>query len=225
VRRGEKALLAVLNLERKPAQSTVKLNLAELGFKEAFAQDAVTGEDLAMENGSLKLDFTPEGFRAVKITAAKEPSSVPEKIGANLISEIEPDKWPAANLPSGWTGQRGGAVFENGQLVLPPGAHFVRTIQVEKGKTYVLEAETRVECDDGAFLGQEIQFDQFRISLGGGGRSALRSLSSQLPPGKYQTLRAVWTAPANDASVDIAFNRGKGKVLIKRIGMYEANPR
>ncbi len=219
VRRGERVLLGVMNLARKPMDGSVKMKLADLGFTQAYAQDAFTGEDLPLNQGELKLDFLPEGYRLVKITSAKPADGLPQKIGENLLPEADPAKWPATGLPPGWSGT---VRVENGNLVLIPGATLGKGLTLDKEKRYVLEMEARVECDDGVYLGESPLSDGFFVTLQGARRWS-RSMGSQMLPGKYETLRLIVDQPTGAAGVSMTLN-GKGKVLIRKIGLYAIQP-
>ena len=70
LQRGKRILLVATNYEKQPATITVTLDLAKLGFDgntELAAEDAITGETLAVEKNQLRLDCGPELYRYVKI--------------------------------------------------------------------------------------------------------------------------------------------------------------
>lgn len=220
---GERMLLTVMNFDRKPVEGTVKLSLKDLGFKQAFVQDGITGEQLPLENGVVKLDILPEGYRLLKITTKQPSHGIPQKIGDNLIADSDPSKWPAKGLPAGWTGDASLVKIEDGNLVLAPGANFGRGIALDKNKRYMLEVEARVDCDDNANLGPNILSDRFQVLVQGGGQRWERTIASQLLPGKYETMRLVLNAPIDQAGLSLNF-KGKGKPLIRKIGLYAIQP-
>ena len=219
VRRGERILLGVMNLARKPVQGSAKLDLAALGFAEAFAQDAMTGEDVPLKQGQVTLDFLPEGYRLIKITATKPADGLPQSAGENLLPEADPARWPAAELPPGWAGK---ARVENGTLVLNPGETLSRGFRLDKSKQYVLEVEARVECEDGVYLGESPAQDVFTVTVNGA-RRWTRTIGSQMLPGRYETLRVFVDRPTDQASLSLALT-GKGKALIRRIDLHAVQP-
>jgi hypothetical protein len=223
VRRGERLLLAAMNLERKAVEGAVKLDLAALGFKEAFAQDALTGEDLTVAQGALKLDFLPEGYRLVRVTAAKPSPGVPQATGEDLFAAASPEKWPAGGLAPGWSGDAKLVKPAGGELELAPGVSLTTVARLDPAKRYMVEVEARVECDDGVYLGPQITKDCFRVMAQGGGRRWIRTMSSQDLPGRYETLRLVLDAPLDAMSLQMTLE-GKGKVCVRALRFRAIQP-
>lgn len=218
VRRGEKMLLTVMNTDRAPLEREVKLNLKELGFQTAFAQDAITGEDLELQNGALKLEFTPESYRLIKITPQPLPPAI-KKVGADLLA----GEWRSVGvLPIGWNGGNNLVQTENGALTLSPGASLSKRVPTQSGKTYIAEVLARVDCENGAYLGQHADTDFFKVVLGKAGPQSTRTLSSQVLPGRFQLMRVQYKADADLTwlLLDLVLT-AKGKVTIKSVEVFE----
>lgn len=226
VRRGEKLLLGLFNHDTVPVEQAVRLDLKALGFNDkAYALDAITGEPIELKDGAMTLDLTAESFRLVKI-ATQPFAAAPQKIGDNLAPEIEPAKWPAQGAPAGWKVD-GDVAIVKGEIVFRGKANtpvtFGRSLPLASDKHYVLEAEVRVDCDEGPHLGPDTARHTFGIVFG---RSyePKRTLSSQLPPDRYETLKLYWDSTKDNS---IANTRiwldGNGKAYIRRIGIYEVD--
>ncbi len=230
VRRGDKLLLALFNHETTPVEQTIRLDLKALGFKgDVHALDAVLDESIAIKDGGMTLSFAPEGFRLIKIAAKPFDVIEPKKISDNLISELDPSKWPAQGVPAGWngSGDAGAVAAVNGEIVIqgkvgkPVGVG--RSVPLAADKHYLMEAEVRVDADEGVHLGPEADPHKFEIVFGGF-YYPRRTLGSESLPGRYETLRIYWTTTKDNpaATARLSLN-GNGKVFIRRIGVYEVD--
>jgi hypothetical protein len=229
VRRGEKVLLALFNRERTPVETTVRLDLAALGFKGAVhALDAVLNEPVEIKDNTLTVTFTAESFRLIKL--ASQPFDVPQpaKTGPNLIADFEPANWPTNGVPGSWSlqGDANRFAVANGQVVITgqigQPVYLSRTLPVKAGKHYLLELEARPECADGVFLGPMAEQHNFGVAFGGT-YFPLRTLTSQLLPGRYETLQIYLSPTADDNTPLRLWLHGDGKILIRRIGVYEVD--
>jgi len=67
-RHPERGVLALVsNLGREAATVRAQFDLAALGIAGVSAEDAITGETLAMENGALALALPAEDWRLVRL--------------------------------------------------------------------------------------------------------------------------------------------------------------
>lgn len=230
VRRGEKILLALLNRNLAPIEQTVRLDLKALGFKgDVHALDAVLKEPIAIKDGALTLDFTAESFRLVKIAAKPFEVIVPKKTGESLVPELDPAKWPAQGVPAGWSvdGDASAFAVANGEIVVTGKAdkpvHLRRSLKIEAGKSYLLEAEVRIDADEGTYLGPMAEQHRFGIVFGGS-YFPLRTLGSELLPGRYQTFKLYYTAPKVEPSAALRmWLNGNGRAFIRNLGVYEVD--
>lgn len=71
LRKGEKALVCVSNLNKAPRTIETTLQFEKMGFAAAQVEDAVTGEKIPLEKNTLKLSVDFERFRLLKITGQK----------------------------------------------------------------------------------------------------------------------------------------------------------
>ncbi len=235
VHRGEKLLLGVMNLDRAPVTGKITLDLKSLGFGEkVYAYDPILREPLALEGGNtLTLDFTPEGYRAVQIASAPFDHFVAERIGDNLIPEASPARWPAGTAPAGWTPSKyvedktplplsaGDVVIQDNTIVLTgDGKSVTRFIKSfgEKGKSYMLEMEATIICDDHQFLGKIPRDSNFYVSFGELYTGQKRTMTGEPVAGHTQTFRLYETGPG---IIDIQLRRAAGNAIIKKIEMYE----
>jgi hypothetical protein len=86
---GNKILLIVTNYEKEPlADVMARLDLKKLGFgakDKLFAQDAVTGEPLVLNDGAVKLNIFSQRFRMVRISK-EVPRYSADRLGPNLLA-------------------------------------------------------------------------------------------------------------------------------------------
>ncbi|MBI4027427.1 MAG: hypothetical protein HY360_20750 [Verrucomicrobia bacterium] len=235
VRRGQKLLLGALNLQRKPVEGTIKLDLKALGFGEkVYAFDPILGEPVLLDGSALKLTFTPEGYRCIELAAKPFDVFAPEKIGANLIPEAAPAKWPSGGAPAGWTASKfvdektllkltdaDVAVKDGGFVISSDGEstlRFQKQIGQQPGKFYMLEVEAGIECAGGAFLGEWPDTSNFSINLGDPYFGHKRTMTSQPLPGSTQKFRLF---TEGGGVVDIILRKAKGKAIIKKLELYE----
>jgi len=237
VRRGEKLLLGMLNPVRKPIATTVRLDLKALGFKDkAYAYDSLLREEVPMDDGRMNLTFTGEGYRMILIAAKPFDYFKPGRTGENLIPEIAPDKWPREGAPEGWLTSTyvdekvqskptaNELRIENGAIVMQGnGTNDVRLrkmLPLEKGKSYVLEAEAYVECDDKLFVGPSPDANFAWITLGELYENDKRTLTSQAVPGHTEKIKLWWTIK-DYAHVDLWMHHAKAKLIVRKLELYE----
>lgn len=229
VRRGNKLLLAFFNRELQPMERTVRLDLKALGFNgPVYGLDAVLNDPVDIQDGALTLTFTAEGFRLVKIAAKPFELVEPKKLSENLVPELEPSKWPPLGVPTGWTvdGNAGAYSVVNDEIVFSGKAD--QSVQIRRGVTlapdkhYVLEAEVRLECDNGVYLGPNGAQHHFGIAFGNY-YYPQRSLGSQLLPGRYETFKIHWSTTKDPGASLRLWLNGNGKAFIRRIGVYEVD--
>jgi len=236
VRRGQKLLLGLLNLDRKPVEAAVRLDLKALGFAgKVYAHDPMLREEVAIHGDTLKLAFTPEGMRMIQIASKPFDIFVPEKVGTNLIAEL------VTGVPEGWRAVQyvdekkvlsptpDDLRIENGVVVMHGKGDNVVGLSkslanTEKGKCYLLEAEVHVDAGDGAFLGEMVDASFFWISCGetSSYNHDFRVFGSQMAPGHVENVR-LYFVPTGHLTVDFRMNRSKGKATIKNIGLYKLN--
>ncbi len=231
VRRGGKVLLALFNRDLEPIEQTVRLDLKALGFKgNAYAHDAVLNEPVAINDGAMTLTFTAESFRLIKIAAEPFDYVEPQKISENLLPELEPASWPSQGLPGGWAVDGDAAAFKivNGEIVISGKADQTvglrRSATLSPEKHYLLEAEVRLECDAGVYLGPMAEQHGFGIVFGGS-YYPLRTLGSQLLPGRYETFKIYYSTGKEPVATARLWLNGNGKAIIRRIGVYEVDRR
>jgi len=229
VRPGKKLLLALLNRDSVPLEQTIRLDLKSLGFKgKVYAHDAILNEPLDIRDSTVTVIITAEGFRLVKI--ASQPFEViePKKISDNLIAQFEPSKWPAQGIPAGWQLQGASNAFSvvNGELVLAAKADQPvaawHNFTLTTNKNYMFEAEVRVDCDEGAFLGQAADRHAFSLRFGHPYYPG-RSLGGELPAGRYETMRIYYSTKDNPAVTTSLSLNGSGKVFIRRLAVFEVD--
>lgn len=234
VRRGQKLLLGLLNLDRKPVTATVRLDLKALGFAgKVYAYEPMLREEVPLEDDTLKLAFTPEGMRMIQIASKPFDIFVPEKVGENLLAELGngvPEGWRAVQYVDEKNVQTPTPEvlrIENGTIRMRgKGDNVVglsRTITAfEKGKPYMLEAEVHVDAGDGSFLGEKVDQDWFWISCGetSSYNHDFRIFGSQMPPGHVEKVR-LYFIPTGYFMVDFRMHRAKGKATLKNVGLYE----
>jgi hypothetical protein len=234
VRRGEKLLLALLNLDRQPVEGRITLDLKALGFKGAvYAFDPILQEPVTIDAGALTLEFMPEGYRAIEIASSPFDVSAPEKLSGNLIPEANPSQWPVGGAPAGWTASKfvdektplqldsKDVDVKEGALTLSSDGdttlRFIKSFG-EPGKCYMLEGEATIVCDDGAFLGKLPDVSQFCVSLGDIYYGHRRTMTGQPLPGRMQKFRRYTQGPG---AVAIALRQAKGKAMIRKLELYE----
>jgi len=237
VRRGEKLLLGMLNPIRQPIATTVRLDLKALGFKDkVYAYDSLIREEVPLQDGKMNLTFTSEGYRMIMIASKPFDYFKPEPTGPNLIPEIAPDKWPKEGVPAGWlastwvdeknqlTPTTQDIRIENGAIVLQGNeknnVRLRKMLNVEKGKSYMLDAEAYVECDDKVFVGVVPELNFFWMTLGEYYENDKRTITSQAVPGHTEKIKLWWTV-RDYAHVDLWLRESKGKVIIKKLEVYE----
>jgi hypothetical protein len=237
-RRGEKLLLAVLNVERKSVDLNVRLDLKALGFAgKVYAYDTIAREDVPVNGDRIPLQVNPEGFRMVLLSAKPFRPFVPEPVGDNLAPDCDPAKWPKEGAPPGWNvvtqlDKRNPLPTTTAQLRGEDGAIVIEgdgtnTVSLQKnipftpGKSYMLDAEVRVECADGVFLGPRSDACFFRISLGEYYDNDKRSIDSQMPPGRYQKVRLCYTPKKDALCIRMYLQQGKGKAIVRKLAVYE----
>ncbi|MBI2194906.1 MAG: hypothetical protein HYU36_23245 [Planctomycetes bacterium] len=229
VRRGKKLLLALLNREMRPMERAVRLDLAALGFRgRVYGMDAVLHTPIEIRDGVFTVSLTAEGFRLVKIADRPFECVEPEKRSENLVPELDPSKWPAEGIPAGWTAGDAASAFSAaaGEIVIRGKAdlprQLYRGVTLSPDKHYVLEAEVRLECDNGVYLGPNAPQHHFGIAFGGF-YYPLRTLGSQLLPGRYETFK-IFASTTRDPGVSLRlWLNGDGKAFIRRIGVYEVD--
>lgn len=238
VRRGEKLLLSLLNVERKALALDVRLDLKSLGFAgKVYAYDTIAREDVTVNGDRIPIEIRPEGFRMVMLSAKPFKAFVPEPVGENLLPDGAPTQWPKEGAPPGWavstqldkknplkttaTQVRG----ENGTIVIEGDGKntvaLLKSIPFTPGKSYMLEAEVRLECDDGVFLGDKSDACFFRISLGEFYDNDKRSIDSQSFPGRFEKVRLCYTPKKDALCVRMFMQQGKGKAIIRKLAVYE----
>lgn len=237
VRRGEKLLLGMLNKSRQPVATTVRLDLKALGFKgKVYAYEPHARAELPVDGDKLNLTFTPEGYRMVMIASKPFDYYKPERTGENLVPEIAPGQWPKEGLPAGWEAhtsvgktnvQKPTATnlrVENGSIVLQSdGSLDVRLrkrLAVEKGRSYLLEVDAYVDCEDKTFVGVSPDLSYFRLALGELYFADVATLTSQAVPGHVNKLR-LWFTVHDYAHIDLWLRGSKGKAIIQRVELYE----
>lgn len=72
LKKGEKALVCVSNLHKKPRQIEVDLNLKKMGFEKVKIEDAITLKPVSHEGGKFKLDIDFERWRLLMIQPLEE---------------------------------------------------------------------------------------------------------------------------------------------------------
>jgi hypothetical protein len=231
VRRGDKVLLALFNRDLEPIEQTVRLDLKALGFKgDVHALDAVLNEPIAIKDGAITLEFTAESFRLIKIAAKPFDVVVPKKTGDNLLPELQPSAMLGKLNPPGWTmGDPAAFSLVNNEIVITGKADkavtMSRSLALPAGNSYVLEADVRIDADEGTYLGPAAELHHFGIVFGGS-YFPLRTLGSELLPGRYQTFKIYYTTPKdNPVATARMWLNGNGKVYIRRIGVYEVDAR
>jgi hypothetical protein len=230
VRRGDKALLALFNHDTNAVERTVRLDLKAFGFAgDAHALDAVLNEPVELKDGAMTLHVLPESFRLIKIAAKPFGVVEPKKIGDNLIADLDPSKWPAQGVPTGWNAGDSVAAFSaaNNEIVIRGKAGTMavlgRSLTLSPDKHYMIEVEARVDADEGPHLGPEAEPHTFAVHFGGFYHPK-RTLSSESVPGRYETLKIHWSTPKNDGTATVRLQlNGNGKVYIRRIGVYEVD--
>lgn len=235
VRRGEKLLLGLLNLDRKAVEVPVRIDLQALGFTgKLYAYDPMLREAVALDGNMIKLAFTPEGMRLIQIASSPFDIFVPEKVGANLIAEL------VNGVPQGWSAGQyvdekdlrkptlDELHIENGVLTIQGRGDNVVGLRKsiaasEKGKPYMLEAEVRVDCADGSFLGENVDNSYFWISCGvtSSYNHDFRLFGSQMAPGHTEKVRLYFIRGEDPIMVDFRMSRAKGAVTIKNLALYE----
>jgi hypothetical protein len=236
VRRGDRILLGLQNLGREGVESAVRIDLKALGFDgKVFAYDPLIHEEIAIDGGSLKLALTSEGFRLVQIASKPFDVFVPEKVGPNLVAEINesvtPD-WRASQYVDERKPQPptpNDLRYENGVLVIEGrGDNFVglaKTLATttSPGKAYMFEADAHVDAGDGAFLGENVDLSFFWISFGetSNYNHDFRIYGSQMPPNYTEKVRLYFVRGEAPLMVDFRMRLGKGKATLKNIGVYE----
>ncbi|MBI4027792.1 MAG: hypothetical protein HY360_22595 [Verrucomicrobia bacterium] len=240
VRSGEKLLLGMLNIERKPIATTVRLDLKALGFNgKVYAYEPHIQEELPINDGKMDLMFTGEGYRMVMIATKPFDVFKPERNGENMIPEIAPDKWPRQGgevVPAGWEATQGVGKsptakptakelrVENGAIVMQGdeqnAVRLHKRLTVEKGKSYVLEAEAYVECDDGVFVEASPDKSFFRIALGEVYDNNRRTIASQGVAGHTEKVR-LWFTVKEYANVDLWLTQCKARAIIKKLEVHE----
>jgi hypothetical protein len=65
--------------------------------------------------------------------------------------------------------------------------------------------------------------DCFYVTVQGGGGRWTRSISSQMLPGRYETMRLILDRSTDSASVNMTL-KGKGKALIRKISLHAIQP-
>jgi hypothetical protein len=237
VRRGEKLLLGMLNKSRQPVATTVRLELKALGFKgPVYAYEPNARAEAPLDGDKLNLTFTGEGYRMVMIASKPFDYYKPECAGENLIPEVAPANWPKEGLPAGWEGYTSVGKtnlqkatpnhlrVENGAIVMQSdGTLDVRLrkpLKVEKGKSYCLEAEAYVECDDRVFVGPSPELNFFRMALGEIYVADVHTITSQAVPGHVEKIK-LWFTVKDNAYADLWLRQSKSKVIIKKMELYE----
>jgi len=230
LRRGDKILLGLLNLDRHPIETTVRLDLKALGFTgKVYAYDPPLREEVPVEGGTLQLAFTPEGMRMIQIAAQPFDIFAPEKVGPNLITGLDLKDWRVVQYVDErkpQTATPDDLRVESGTVVMQgKGDNFVglsRNITaIEKGKPYMLEAEVHVDCDDGRFMAEKVEHF-FWISCGETFQynHDFRVYGSQMAPGHVEKVR-LYFVPTGYLMVDFRMNRAKGKAMIQNISLHE----
>src|ERR1044071_2973809 len=176
VRRGERILLSMLNLDRKAIEVPVRLDLKALGFTgKVYAYDPFLREEITLQGDTFKLAFTPEGIRLIQIAAKPINDFVPEKVGANLLAEL------TNGVPAGWVANQyvdqnnlqkpkpEELLIENGTVVIQGRGDNIVGLRKNgaasgKGKPYMLEAEVHVDAGNGSFLATDVDAGFFWIS-------------------------------------------------------------
>jgi hypothetical protein len=237
VRRGEKLLLGMLNKSRQPVGTTVRLDFKALGFKgKVYAYEPHARAELPIDGDKINITFTPEGYRMVMISSKPFDCFKPERAGENLIPEVAPDKWPKEGAPAGWEAtmflQKNDQQplttkdlrIENGAIVMQGnGTNSVRLrkrLNVEKGKSYLLEIEAHLECDDKVFVGPSPELNYFRLALGEIYFADIASLTSQAVPGHTNKLK-LWFTVRDYAYIDLWLRQCKAKAVIQKLELYE----
>jgi len=238
VQRGKKLLLALLTQERRPIATDVRLDFKALGFDgKVYGYDSIARTEIKVEGDKFPVTLTPEGFRMIMFSAKPFDAFVPEPVGENLIPECAPDRWPKMGAPAGWTavmgvGGRKGKMspatakevgVENGAIVLTGDGknsiNLERPLVVTPGKSYMLEAELSIQCDDVVFS-QNVFQSYLKISLGEIYVKDQCTFTAQTVPGRTETVRLCFT-PKDNAKVQVFLEKAKAKVSIKKLALYE----
>jgi hypothetical protein len=155
---------------------------------------------------------------------------VPKKTGDNLLPELQPSAMLGKLNPPGWTmGDPAAFSLVNNEIVITGKADkavtMSRSLALPAGNSYVLEADVRIDADEGTYLGPAAELHHFGIVFGGS-YFPLRTLGSELLPGRYQTFKIYYTTPKdNPVATARMWLNGNGKVYIRRIGVYEVDAR
>lgn len=221
-----RALLGALNLHRKAVRRTITIDLPSLDSGLTHAVDGLTGEPIELDAGlAFTIDLKPEGYRMIKFAAEPFEVATPKIAGDNLIPEMQPSAWPDTGIPTGWTKDNDAAwSAANGELILAVNdnhGQFRKSINLEPGKTYMLEVEARIAPGaDGTYLGPLAADHHFGVTFGEY-YGTTRTLTSEGLPGQYETMCILYTPTADNPSASIRIQaRGDGKVHIRNIGVY-----
>jgi hypothetical protein len=233
VRKGERLLVALLNIDRQPAMRTVRVDFAKLGFgsKPMYARDANTFDPILVQNGGVELAFTAEGWRLIQFAPQPIDPWTPQRISDNLTPEFAAGTASLDAIKAAWYARtpEGVVSVQDSQTVITcDGATEISWQKVipnaVKDRMYMVEAEARLDTIDDVHLGDGPTTGFFMLSVGEFYDHHERTFGSQTPPGHFEKIR-LWY-PKGENPIILRLNmRGKGKVTFRKFEVYEvSNP-
>ena len=228
VRRGGKLLLALLNLHREPAERTIRIDFAKLGFgKQLYARDANTFDEIPVTDNAVTLTFTAEGYRLIEFAPQPIDPWTPEKISGNLIPEFKPGAWDEKAVTAGWYARaptNGVHAAGNEIIVESDGKQELNWTKMlttaKKGQHFLLEAEARVDGGDDVNMSADPTASFFEVALGEVYDRHARTLNTKSLPGRHEKIRLWCTMAEEQTKVQLRM-RGKGRIVIRNLEVYE----